>query len=201
MVGAVNAPSPVAGVHSSVHAGRTSVTTVPSVRNPVVTVSTSTTTGHSVSVLSGHISTRVASTTSEVSLLSPSITVANPSSFLSTVGMPAVSRSANLYVSSDVSGVSSGMPMSGPPTANVVEHGVPHVPVSPSVTVSSVTPPIRGMGTARRGKAPPVDPYTGEDPEIRFEDWLPTLTQAVTWNHWSEEESLMQLAGYLRGRA
>jgi len=57
------------------------------------------------------------------------------------------------------------------------------------------------MGTARRGKAPPVDPYTGEDPEIRFEDWLPTLTRAVTWNHWSEEESLMQLAGYLRGRA
>jgi len=76
MVGAVNALSPVAGVHSSVHAGgggRTSVTTVPSVRNPVVTASTSTTTGRSVSVLSGHISTRVASTTSEVSLFYPQV--------------------------------------------------------------------------------------------------------------------------------
>ena len=25
----------------------------------------------------------------------------------------------------------------------------------------------------RRGKAPPVDPFTGEEPEIRLDDWLP----------------------------
>ena len=27
----------------------------------------------------------------------------------------------------------------------------------------------------RRGKAPPVDSFTGENPEVRFEDWLPSL--------------------------
>ena len=53
----------------------------------------------------------------------------------------------------------------------------------------------------RKGKAPPIDPYTGEDPEVRFEDWLPTLNGAASWNGWSEEEKLLQLAGYLRGRA
>jgi len=34
-----------------------------------------------------------------------------------------------------------------------------------------------------------------------FDDWLMTLEQAAVWNGWSPEESLMQLAGYLRGRA
>ena len=27
----------------------------------------------------------------------------------------------------------------------------------------------------RCGKVPPVDTFTGEDPELRFEDWLPAL--------------------------
>ena len=32
----------------------------------------------------------------------------------------------------------------------------------------------------RQGKAPPpVDPFTGEDPEMRFEDWLPSLDRAA----------------------
>ena len=53
----------------------------------------------------------------------------------------------------------------------------------------------------RRGKAPPVDNFTGEDSAVRWEDWLPTLERAATWNGWSDEESLMQLAGRLRGRA
>ena len=53
----------------------------------------------------------------------------------------------------------------------------------------------------RRGKAPPVDPFKGSDPELRFEDWLPTLERAATWNGWSEDEKLMQLAGHLRGKA
>ena len=53
----------------------------------------------------------------------------------------------------------------------------------------------------RKGKAPSVDPFTGEDPEVRFVDWLPTLTRASQWNEWTPEESLMQLAGHLRGHA
>ena len=50
-------------------------------------------------------------------------------------------------------------------------------------------------------KAPPIDPYTGEDPEVRIDDWLPALKRAVSWNDWSEMETLMQLVGHLRGRA
>ena len=53
----------------------------------------------------------------------------------------------------------------------------------------------------RRGKAPPVDSFKGSDPEVRFDDWLPTLERAAYWNGWSEEEKLIQLAGHLRGKA
>ena len=55
--------------------------------------------------------------------------------------------------------------------------------------------------TSRRGKAPPIDPYTAEDVRITFDDWLPILERAAVWNEWTPEESLMQLAGHLRGRA
>ena len=27
----------------------------------------------------------------------------------------------------------------------------------------------------RRGKAPPVDPFTAEDMEVSFDDWIPAL--------------------------
>ena len=53
----------------------------------------------------------------------------------------------------------------------------------------------------RRGKAPPVDSFTAEDMQITFDDWVLTLERASKWNDWTAEESLMQLAGYLRGRA
>ena len=53
----------------------------------------------------------------------------------------------------------------------------------------------------RRGKAPPIDPYTREDPEIRFDDWWPVLQRAARWNSWTEEETLIQLAGHFRGKA
>ena len=53
----------------------------------------------------------------------------------------------------------------------------------------------------RRGKAPPADMFTGEDPKVRFEDWLPSLQRATHWNGWSPDEQLIQLAGHLRGRA
>ena len=53
----------------------------------------------------------------------------------------------------------------------------------------------------RRGKAPPIDPFTGENSEIGFDDWLPTLERAAAWNNWTGDEMIIQLAGYLRGRA
>ena len=48
-----------------------------------------------------------------------------------------------------------------------------------------------------RGKAPPVDPFTGEQPDVLWEDWLSTFERASTWNGWSESEKLLQLAGHL----
>ena len=51
-----------------------------------------------------------------------------------------------------------------------------------------------------RGKAPPVDAFTGVDPECRFEDWLPMLKRAANWNGWTEDDLLLQLAGHLKGR-
>ena len=53
----------------------------------------------------------------------------------------------------------------------------------------------------RRGKAPPVDPFTGENPAIRAEDWFPSLERTANWNGWNSEELLTQLAGHLRGKA
>ena len=60
---------------------------------------------------------------------------------------------------------------------------------------------MRVSRVTRKGKAPPVDSFTGEDPEVQFEDWLPTLERTAVWNGWTDEESLIQLAGHLRGRA
>ena len=68
-------------------------------------------------------------------------------------------------------------------------------PVVPPIAIVSNTRPTR------RGKAPPVDPFNGEDSETTLDDWLPSLQRAAEWNGWAEEKKLMQLAGYLRGRA
>lgn len=57
-----------------------------------------------------------------------------------------------------------------------------------------------GPSNPRRGKAPPVDPFNGETTDTTFEDWLPSLQRAAEWNCWSDEETLIQLAGHLRGR-
>ena len=54
---------------------------------------------------------------------------------------------------------------------------------------------------ARRGKAPPIDTFTGENCDVLWEDWLPTFEQAAHWNSWSEDEKLLQVAGYLRRKA
>lgn len=62
--------------------------------------------------------------------------------------------------------------------------------------------PSHSVGSRkRRGKAPPVDPFTGEDVETRLDEWIPSLERACVWNDWTEEELLLQLAGHLRGRA
>ena len=41
----------------------------------------------------------------------------------------------------------------------------------------------------------------GDDDEVNFEDWLLTLERASTWNGWTSDLQIMQLAGHLRGRA
>ena len=56
-------------------------------------------------------------------------------------------------------------------------------------------------GHACRGKAPPVEPFTGEKPDILWEDWIPTFERAAVWNGWEEQDKLLQLAGHLRGKA
>ena len=55
--------------------------------------------------------------------------------------------------------------------------------------------------SSRRGKAPLVEPYTGENPDILWEEWLPIFERAASWNGWTEQERLLQLAGHLRGKA
>ena len=61
-------------------------------------------------------------------------------------------------------------------------------------------PPATSLTTGpRRGKAPPVDSFSGEDGAIRLDDWLPSLERAASWNAWTDEEKVMQLAGHLRG--
>ena len=68
---------------------------------------------------------------------------------------------------------------------------------SPTVQEPIAAPPRH----VRRGKAPPVEPFTGENPAIKLHDWLPILKRASLWNGWSPDEQLLQLAGHLRGRA
>ena len=75
-------------------------------------------------------------------------------------------------------------------------------PLCSTVTANGIDLPSTSQAfISWRGKAPPVDLYTAEDVKTTFDDWLMTLEQAAVWNGWSPEESLMQLAGYLRGRA
>ena len=59
----------------------------------------------------------------------------------------------------------------------------------------------RSTAPTRVGKALPVDPYTGEDIEVWWEDWLPTFERAASWNKWTDGEKVIQLAGHLKKRA
>ena len=82
-----------------------------------------------------------------------------------------------------------------PPSHSDSDEGSPSVPPGETPTLMLLEPP------RRRGKAPPVDQYTGGDPNIRFDNWLPALQRAARWNGWTDEEMLIQLAGHLRGKA
>lgn len=72
-------------------------------------------------------------------------------------------------------------------------------------TATTITPGRQTSHTPssgpRRGKAPPVDSFTGEDVAVQLEDWLPSLERVARWNGWSPEDQLLQFAGHLRGRA
>ena len=37
-------------------------------------------------------------------------------------------------------------------------------------------------GGTRRGKAPPVPVFSGENLECQLDDWLPSLERASIWN-------------------
>ena len=77
-----------------------------------------------------------------------------------------------------------------PPTLITAGAELPALPVS-----------IRPPRPNRQSKAPPVDPFDSENPDVTFEDWFPTLQRAANWNRWSKEDSLLQLADHLRKRA
>ena len=67
-----------------------------------------------------------------------------------------------------------------------------------STTRQLVTSTVQPSG---KGKALPVDLFTGESSDVLWEDWLPILECTATWNNWTESEKLLHLAGYLRGKA
>ena len=54
---------------------------------------------------------------------------------------------------------------------------------------------------SQKGKASPVDLFIGESSDVLWEDWLLTLEQTATWNNWTENKKLLQLAHHLRGKA
>uniref|UniRef100_A0A1X7SUF3 CCHC-type domain-containing protein n=1 Tax=Amphimedon queenslandica TaxID=400682 RepID=A0A1X7SUF3_AMPQE len=76
----------------------------------------------------------------------------------------------------------------------------PVASVSMSKVVSRTTGGEKAI-SLRKGKSPPIEMFSGEDQEITLDDWLPSLRRAADWNGWTEEETLMQLAGHLKGRA
>ena len=80
-------------------------------------------------------------------------------------------------------------------TAVTTEHSVTGVAQSEAQAESHA--PTGG----HKCRAPPVNPFSGEDKTVRLDDWVPALHRAVTWNSWSEVDLLLQLAGHLQSRA
>ena len=52
-----------------------------------------------------------------------------------------------------------------------------HTEITPVVTLS-----VHASGLTRRGKAPPINEFSGKDPDILLDDWLPSLERASQWN-------------------
>ena len=84
--------------------------------------------------------------------------------------------------------------------AQLVDQRHGRTPVSSDEDAPLSSEPLQPR-EVRRGRAPPIDTFTGEDPAIRLEDWLPGLERVARWNLWTPEEKVIQLAGHLRGRA
>ena len=58
------------------------------------------------------------------------------------------------------------------------------------LTMQAASPYVPSIQHIQRwGKAPPVDPFTAENEEMRFDDWILTLERAAAWNNWSEEDA------------
>lgn len=74
-------------------------------------------------------------------------------------------------------------------------------PAPVSASLEQGTQPVPVPVHHHKGRAPPVDPFSGDNPLIQFEDWLPGLKWAADWYAWTEQEHLLQLAGHLRSRA
>ena len=71
-------------------------------------------------------------------------------------------------------------------TAQLAErhhHGVPSAGNDDADSVSELR-----IRENRRGRAPPVDKFTGKDPSVRLDDWLPGLNGTSHLNGWSLEE-------------
>ena len=48
---------------------------------------------------------------------------------------------------------------------------------------------------------PPTDIFTRKNVGITWEDWLTLFKSVAHWNAWTEEEKLLQMAGYFRKKA
>ena len=83
-------------------------------------------------------------------------------------------------------------PFQYPGQIDPVNTSVPRMPLLVTPTETSVQ---------CRGKVSPIDSFTGENREIGFDNWLLTLERAAAWNNWTGDEMIIQLAGYLCGRA
>ena len=79
-----------------------------------------------------------------------------------------------------------------------LEESTNHRRPSPSLSEDSVGDPttLPSSRGPRRGRAPPIDKFSGKSPQIRLDDWLPRLQKAALWNKWTKEEQLIQLAGH-----
>lgn len=68
---------------------------------------------------------------------------------------------------------------------------------SPSTTLA--TPPSSGCTVPASATHAPAS--SCKDPSVRLDDWVLFFQWVSTWNGWTEEEEVIQLAGNLRGRA